>query len=119
MNRKPYLCKCGEITPSNFYGNNKSRCKACYRKKYAEQHINRRNETLRLLGNKCAECGVDDKRVLQVDHVNHDGANERKCYSGAKYYRIILGKIISGSRDYQLLCANCNAIKEWEHSSTA
>lgn len=114
---KSYLCKCGETDSSKFYGHNKGRCRYCYKIKYTERHVETRNLTLNLLGDSCITCGLEDKRALQIDHVNDNGAEERKGLSVAKYYSIVLDKIKAGSKEYQLLCANCNTIKEWERSS--
>jgi hypothetical protein len=86
-----------------------------------------RMEIILLLGGQCANpYGLHDKsftdiRCLQIDHINGDGAKERmkivgpyrKCCS--QYYVHILRQIKLGSKDYQLLCANCNWIKRWEN----
>jgi hypothetical protein len=63
-----------------------------------------------ILGNKCARCGFDDIRALQIDHINGNGKAERKLYKGGQtvLYRMV---IESNGENYQLLCANCNWIK--------
>ena len=68
-----------------------------------------------LLGDKCARCGLDDKRVLQVDHINgYQGKRESYKRSGTYLYRhIISGRL--PKEDYQILCANCNWIKKFEN----
>ena len=105
-----------------------------YHKNYANTHKEERNlsnrelmrkrrlEIFFLLGNKCSNplClvpnGCSDIRCLQIDHVKGHGNLERKKFSYTiGYLRNILDKIKSGSRDYQLLCANCNWIKSWEN----
>lgn len=59
------------------------------------------------LGGKCAECGFDDWRTFHIDHINGGGNQERK-----KLHRTtIWTKILEGSDEYQLLCANCHCIK--------
>ena len=81
-----------------------------------------RNAVIAKLGGKCANpaCqwlnsdgsrGCTDHRCLQVDHVNSNGAEERKKFghNSSKIYRRILAGCIEG---YQLLCANCNWIKK-------
>ncbi len=81
-----------------------------YRAKY--QHL-----IFDLLGSKCSWCGITDLRVIQIDHVNGGGTAERKKpgqKSRWNYYRGIFGEISAGSKNYQLLCANCNWIKRWE-----
>jgi hypothetical protein len=75
---------------------------------------NIREKIVELLGSKCAVCGFNDPRALEIDHVNDNGNKERKIYSTYAYYKHILEEILSGSKDYQLLCANHNAIKRYE-----
>ncbi len=72
-----------------------------------------------LLGDKCYKCGYDDARALQVDHVNGDGAKERKEKTRARtsylfYKDIALG--LETMKKYQLLCCNCNWIKRYENN---
>lgn len=64
------------------------------------------------LGNKCRRCGITDRRVLQIDHVNGGGNQEVKAIGQYGIHK----KILSGNHDteYQLLCANCNCIKRVE-----
>lgn len=70
----------------------------------------RRHEAVVALGGKC-QCGVDDERVLQIDHVNGDGRVDRK----ANHQYDILRRIASGlTEGYQLLCSNCHVIKTRE-----
>lgn len=59
------------------------------------------------LGNKCAHCGITDLRVLDIDHINGGGSEERRQRDRLQ----ILNRIIDGSKDYQLLCCNCHRIK--------
>ena len=76
-----------------------------------------------MLGGKCSckgsdcwhdgECLVDDVRCLQLDHINGDGAADRREHGGGTgiigyYYRHpeeAKGKL-------QVLCANCNWVKK-------
>lgn len=68
-----------------------------------------------LLGEKCIRCGFDDKRALQIDHVYGGGNKERKS-RGTNNYKLILNKILDGSKEYQILCSNCNWIKRFENN---
>ena len=79
----------------------------------------KRNEILFLLGNKCVECNYTGL-ALQIDHVNENGCKERKRLgeSTLNYYLTILKKIKEGSKEYQLLCANCNFIKRLTKENT-
>ena len=73
-----------------------------------------RQEIIKLLGNKCIRCGESDWRCLQIDHVRGGGTKERKSMSRMEYYIHIKNLILSGSKKYQLLCANCNWRKKYE-----
>ena len=72
---------------------------------------------LEILGNKCIRCDNDDGRVLQVDHVRGGGKTHNRTFKGNRwsYYRQIFIEIEGGSKDYQILCANCNWIKRFEN----
>jgi len=85
-----------------------------------------RMEIFQLLGSKCSNTnclvpgGCNDLRCLQIDHVNGKGTQERKEAGNTfAYYRLVLKKLKEGSRDYQLLCANCNWIKKSEQGENA
>lgn len=62
-------------------------------------------------GGKCMRCGIDDIRVLCVDHVNGGGYRELSKKRGSGYYRIVLADTTG---KYQILCHNCNWIKRFE-----
>ncbi len=70
----------------------------------------------------CAVCGFSDIRALQLDHVNHDGADQRRLVgrvrtaAGTTFYRWL--RRTGYPSGYQILCANCNWIKEWERRVT-
>ena len=79
-------------------------------------HAKLRKEVLHFLGNKCVRCGINDFRVLQIDHINGNGYQEKKRFgrggqASVKYYRHVIAVAGEG---YQLLCANCNWIKRYE-----
>lgn len=82
---------------------------ALWRRQYVEAT---KKEIFDILGRKCSWCGFDDARALQIDHINGDGYEERAKHGGSTY-RAILKKLRDGSKDYQTLCANCNAIKRY------
>ena len=74
-----------------------------------------RTATLDLLGGKCFRCGFSDIRALQIDHVNGGGTKEKKAIT-TNFMKFILDKILQGSTEYQILCANCNWIKRDENN---
>ena len=76
-----------------------------------------RLEIITLLCSKCSNPYnlnhgdfIADVRCLQIDHVN-GGGSKLLTKSPYKEYKRIRDEIKSGSKDYQLLCANCNWIK--------
>jgi len=75
-----------------------------------------RQSLIILMGGKCVRCGESDWRCLQIDHVNGDGnkdRNQRNNYT--KYFKGIIEEVKTGSKRYQLLCANCNWRKVYEN----
>lgn len=86
------------------------------KKKIDKNYVQRlRKEVYDLLGNKCIKCGYIGL-ALQIDHVNDDGAKERKRFhcANATFLNHVLRKLKENSKEYQLLCANCNTEKEFE-----
>lgn len=62
----------------------------------------------------CVRCGVEDIRVLSLDHIYNNGYEERRRtgWSGHEFYRQL---IIAGFPEgYQTLCMNCQWIKRYE-----
>jgi hypothetical protein len=70
-----------------------------------------------LLGNKCKKCGQSNRMILQLDHVNGNGDHKRA--RDEPYWLAILKEIEAGSKDYQLLCCNCNFLKAFENHERA
>ena len=81
---------------------------------HRQKHYHKkRNEVLTLFGGECRRCGYsDDVRALCLDHINGDGALDRRKYQGVAWWYQVL-KNPDPTR-YQLLCANCNTIKREE-----
>lgn len=65
-----------------------------------------RKELLAAYGGKCACCGETTEEFLELDHINGDGAKQRKEV-GRDICRI-LKKLGYPKKEYRLLCANCN-----------
>ena len=74
---------------------------------------NLRRKALNLLGGKCIQCGFDDWRALHIDHVGSGGTTDTKGNPIKPQHDIIAGRNLE---KYQLLCANCNAIKRYTHN---
>ena len=98
-------------------------CQPCYyqanKEKYnasARKYNQRlRDECFEGYGGKCAcpPCGETNQLFLTLDHVNRDGAAERRRFdhkSNLQTYRLAIEE---GFPDrYQLLCFNCNCGRE-------
>jgi hypothetical protein len=60
----------------------------------------------------CLQCGEMDLDVLALDHINDDGAEERKALavSSSRFFRRLIR--LDFPPGYQTLCHNCNIRKE-------
>ena len=76
-----------------------------------EYHARKRQEAIELLGGACVRCGIDDPRVLQIDHVNGGGWKHHARRGSMGVVRDVITK---NGKGFQLLCANCNWIKRYE-----
>lgn len=65
-----------------------------------------RMRAVRILGGRCVQCGEDDIRVLEINHLETRG---RKLCSN-DFYRIVEGV----AKDLEVRCANCNILFEYE-----
>jgi len=64
----------------------------------------------------CPICGCDDIKILEINHLLHNGNQERKNLKDYKFYR----EIIEGTRsteDLDIRCRICNYIYFLEHKS--
>ena len=90
-----------------------------FRKYYPEYTKNLRLKVLDVLGEgKCAKCGIDDYRCLQIDHVKGNGRNDKnnpKGKAGLSFHLWIVNNIDEAKKYLQILCANCNWIKKYEN----
>ena len=77
-----------------------------------------KKEVLTYYGNgtlACVYCGYTDIRALTLDHINNNGAQERKSrkeleWGGVPFYRWLRRN--SYPKGYQTLCMNCQVIKK-------
>lgn len=86
-----------------------------HQKMYKESSgVNGKNKSFRTaavvaLGGKCLCCGEDDWNVLDIDHVNGDGKDDRTQTARQKMFKMVARG--EGNGRYQLLCANCHRRK--------
>ena len=89
-----------------------------YNRTYTREYRRKlRKEIVAQYGGKCARCGFDDIRALQIDHLNGAGAKHRKEVVSAY---LILGWLKRNKypKGFQILCANCNWIKRFENNES-
>ena len=68
-------------------------------------------------GSRCASCGFNlDVRALDLDHINNDGAEERKRLKTSTINEYVFKNNFPDT--YQLLCRNCNWIKYLDFKGT-
>lgn len=99
--------RCGYYLPEDW---STVSCEKCIRSGRLKTE-NRRRRVFALYGACCACCGESNFYFLALDHVNNDGAAERKKL---KSQTRIFVRIEKGQEDrarYQLLCHNCNGAK--------
>jgi hypothetical protein len=87
-------------------------CSVC--KKKRSEGAQKRNQILKQTviehyGNKCAwvGCDVADLDMLSIDHIENDGAQEKKVYrsAGFNFYRYVIKNGFPEGK-YQVLCFN-------------
>jgi hypothetical protein len=110
---------------SEYYFNNKEKCRlrntkwhqdnkeylrVKKRQRYLEgavpTRIKHREQILDAYGRTCLWCGIEDVRVLDLDHARGDGAEHRKAIGGWKIYADVIARGFPD--DFRLLCKNCN-----------
>lgn len=91
-----------------------------YRREYMKDYYHRwRAAVLERIGDsKCARCGFDDPRALQIDHVNGGGTKRERRWDCTYWRRLALAPDEEIVGVYQILCANCNFIKMVENHET-
>jgi hypothetical protein len=78
-----------------------------YKQNTARYFLRNKEKLYAHYGDRCKCCGEKQKAFLTIDHVNNDGAIERKQYPTTN--TMIVHIIKSGFPDtYQILCYNCN-----------
>jgi len=74
-----------------------------------------RLDMIKAYGGKCVRCGISDVDVMDIDHINNNGAEDRKNHlHGYNLYRH-LKKHGWPKDEFQLLCKNCNWKKHLEN----
>jgi len=93
--------------------------------KQAEIARMKREALITALGGKCScdgdgcwhtgECVIADRRCLQIDHINGDGAKDRERLKGVGIVNYYFAHLVEARGKIQLLCANCNWVKRHQN----
>jgi hypothetical protein len=109
---------CNKILELPKTGRKPIRCKPCanlrtlqkVKTRYFKKHRELKQKVFEKLGNKCNVCNEKDSIVFQIDHINNDGAKDRKVFKNiSAFYTYIL----NNNPPVQILCCNCNWRKEY------
>lgn len=95
-----------------YFARNKERMLPMYAKANLAAYYRLKDELFNLLGGKCARCDQHNWNVLQIDHTEGGGGEDRKN-GHTKSYRRMRDELRAGTDEgrYQLLCANCHHLK--------
>lgn len=78
------------------------------KKRYHELRL----KAIEALGGKCAVCGLNDKYMLTIDHINGDWKKDPFSRRNKRaLYRYILEDLESAKKRFQVLCWNHNSMK--------
>ena len=82
----------------------------------AETYRAAREALFDIIGRRCVGCGHPDQRVLEFDHINDDGAEDRRRFKGARSMLVhYLANPEEARAKLQALCRNCNWLKRKGH----
>ncbi len=62
----------------------------------------------------CINCACREWDALHLDHINDDGYRHRRKtgLQGMRLYRWVVKNPVKAKRIFQVLCANCNQLKQ-------
>lgn len=87
----------------------KGMCNGCYTSEHRREI---RRSAIQMLGGFCACCGERRFEFLTLDHIENDGASERRLRTQLAIVKLILAGKTDVSK-YQILCWNCNCARHW------
>jgi len=97
--------------------NTKRRGESAYKINARKAYHKRRMTALLTLRDsaECFHCFTSDLRLLSIDHIQDNGSEERRKLKRAEIFRKIIkmGRE-EASKEYQILCRNCNWLKRLE-----
>lgn len=112
LNPNKYKKRYNKEKKFKYYNNNKDKINSKRRANYSYL----REKLLNILGNKCIICGITNSDFLTIDHINDNGAEERRK-SGNSGTALVKHLNSLGwpedyiKENYQILCWNHNCTK--------
>ena len=77
----------------------------------------RKRALMKELGGKCEDCGIEDERVLDIDHIDPE-----KKIKIPKHRYTMSSRLVAWNREknnLRILCANCHRIHTWKQRDFA
>jgi len=72
----------------------------------------RKMEIINKLGGKCIKCGIDDFRILEINHI--DRSKKKRPQNRQYNWTRRLKEWNENIDNLELLCANCHRLHTWE-----
>ena len=83
-------------------------------KKYFQYRI----KLLKILGDKCQNCGIEVDEVLDIEHILDTGhKDKKKFYRKDDFFRFYSDRPLEARKFLQIFCHNCNVQKEHRRRS--
>lgn len=100
-----YNCNCSKNSiPKNSY----------YNSRHKRNYDKLKRIIFKEYGEKCSCCGINDINMLTIEHVNNNGAIERKEIGAGHAFFLWLRRNNYPKEGYDVLCYNCN-IARYRH----
>lgn len=97
---------CKFMKDDSLFGKGVYKCADCRKASQKEDRDLMRAAVLRTLGSSCVCCGETQQVFLDIDHINNDGAKDRRETSYSTWRMAF-----KEPERFQLLCRNCNWAK--------
>ena len=92
---------------------NKDKINSQRNKSRNEKYAKYRKQLLKKLGDKCKNCGYENPDALRIDHIENTGNLDKKKFNRKDdFYRYYNERPFEAIKYLQILCQNCNMIKE-------
>jgi len=114
LSKRKYCLVCSPFGQHNTVKLHEQRKTSKDKRQYYQTYFRNRLRTLRgkvlemLGGAVCCECGCDVEKILEINHKNGGGNQDRKRRSALAFY----GSLIKGrldTNDFNVVCRVCNA----------